>query len=349
VADEATEPARRSGQGRAIPDHDNDHDNKGSRRRPNALNKGEDVAPQSNQGGRQVKRISYLVAGALLGFAGAPAPASAQDFTAGKTPAQLFSTDCAECHRTPNGLAKGRDVKTLVGYLREHYTTKSDTAGALAAYVSGFAGRGPADVRNSAGGAPPAAAPGDRRNRRDGEGAAAADDARTAAKPPEDQPGRRRRTTNLSGDGEKRRVRNDGDAPRPPANIAAAPAPVRTLPEAEAAPRDATDPMSRLRLYLTSGLGVENTVAEAARSRPPKARKRRDGKDTDQPPPAAPAAAKTGTDAPPAVPGETPGAAATSGAAVAAPPEANAAPAAASGSAPAPPPPPAITAPRLGQ
>jgi hypothetical protein len=306
-----------------------------------------------------------LVVGALFALAGAPAPATAQDFTAGKTPAQLYATDCAECHRTPNGLAKGRDVKTLAGFLREHYTTKSDSAGALAAYVSGFTGRGPADLRNTAaGGGPPAAGPaerGDRRNQRDGEAAAGGEDARTAAKPPEDQPGRRRRTTNLSGDGEKRRVRNDGDAPRPPANIAAAPAPVRTVPEADGAPRDAADPMSRLRSYVTSGLGVENAVAEAAKTGPPKARKRRDGKDAEQAPPEAPATAKTGADAPPATPAATPGTAATSGAAVAAAPaEGNAAPpAAASGSAPAAmpaaatapttAPPPAITAPRLGQ
>jgi hypothetical protein len=91
-----------------------------------------------------VTRISILGLGALLAFAGTPAPG--QDFTAGKTPAQLFSSDCAECHRTPNGLAKNRDVKNLASFLREHYTTKSDTAGSLAAYVSGFAGSGPADA-----------------------------------------------------------------------------------------------------------------------------------------------------------------------------------------------------------
>jgi hypothetical protein len=306
-----------------------------------------------------VKRISYLVVGALVALASAPAPA--QDFTAGKTPAQLFSTDCAECHRTPNGLAKGRDVKALSGFLREHYTTKPDTAGALAAYVSGFVGRGPADVRNNAGGGPPVAAPGertgdrgDRRNRRDE--AAAGEDARTAAKPPEDQAGRRRRTTNLSGDGEKRRVHNDGDVPRPPANIATAPVPARTAaPSADSVPRDAADPMSRLRSYVTSGLGADTTAAEAAKTRPPKARKRRDGTDTaDQPPPEAPATAKAGADAPPAAPAAAPGApaatsgaAAPGGAAAAAPAEGNAAPAAAA--APTPAPPPAITAPRLGQ
>jgi hypothetical protein len=84
-----------------------------------------------------VNQISIFVLGSVMVFVSAPAPA--QDFTAGKTPAQLFSSDCAECHRTPNGLARNGDVRTLAGFLREHYTTKSETAGALAAYVSGFA------------------------------------------------------------------------------------------------------------------------------------------------------------------------------------------------------------------
>src|ERR1700674_1652617 len=84
-----------------------------------------------------------LGAAAVLVLAGGAAPA--QDFTAGKTPAQLFSSDCSECHRSPAGLAKNRDARTLAGFLRQHYTTKPDTAGALAAYVSGFAGSALAD------------------------------------------------------------------------------------------------------------------------------------------------------------------------------------------------------------
>src|SRR5215470_19198794 len=104
----------------------------------------------------------------------ASASALAQDFTAGKTPAQLFSSDCAECHHSPNGLARNRDVRALANFLREHYTTKSETAGALAVYVSGFAGGAPV-VRNrgssvaaptNTASEPPRV---DRRNRSDGE------------------------------------------------------------------------------------------------------------------------------------------------------------------------------------
>ena len=61
----------------------------------------------------------------------------AQDYSAGKTPAQLFATDCSACHKSPQGLAKGTDARALVGFLREHYTTKPESAGALAAYVAG--------------------------------------------------------------------------------------------------------------------------------------------------------------------------------------------------------------------
>ncbi|MGC2774663.1 MAG: hypothetical protein WA418_03395, partial [Bradyrhizobium sp.] len=49
--------------------------------------------------------------------------AGAQDFSVGKTPAQLFATDCAACHKTAQGLARGKDASSLASFLREHYTT----------------------------------------------------------------------------------------------------------------------------------------------------------------------------------------------------------------------------------
>jgi hypothetical protein len=63
----------------------------------------------------------------------------AQDFTAGKTPAQLFASDCSACHRSPDGLGKKYNAGSLTGFLRAHYTTKQETAGSLAKYVMGFA------------------------------------------------------------------------------------------------------------------------------------------------------------------------------------------------------------------
>jgi mono/diheme cytochrome c family protein len=122
--------------------------------------------------------------------------ADAQDFTAGKTPAQLFGTDCSACHHSPAGLAKGRDGRTLATFLREHYTTKSESAGALGAYVATFSGAFP----------PPEA----RRGRRDAE-AAGVEEGRPAGRGGEEAQPRRRRTVNQSGDGEKPRARENGE------------------------------------------------------------------------------------------------------------------------------------------
>lgn len=236
-----------------------------------------------------MKQISIFVLGLVTALASVSA--SAQDFTAGKTPAQLFSSDCAECHRSPNGLARNRDVRMLAGFLREHYTTKSDTAGALAAYVSGFAG-GAANGRNRGTGAvapfnasgerPPA----ERRRRSEGEVTATGEDSRanasfSTADPLEDLSGRRRRTSGLPGDGEKRRARGDGEAPRPPGTIATATAARSAAPARDGARREAADPISRLRAYLSSGLGSESAIAEAAKTgTAAKARKRRNNPDS---------------------------------------------------------------------
>src|SRR3984893_3819454 len=155
-----------------------------------------------------MKRISMLGLAAAVALARAAAPA--QDLTAGRTAAQLFSSDCSACHRSPAGLAKDRDARTLAGFLREHYTTKPDTAGALAAYVSGVAGSAPADPPSRPGaapGRPVAAAPGDgpaggggRRARRESDITAPTEDVRNAARPAAIQPAQRRRSTELSGD-----------------------------------------------------------------------------------------------------------------------------------------------------
>jgi len=71
-----------------------------------------------------------------------PSLALAQaDYSAGKTAPQLFASDCSACHRGPQGLANGRDAYTLTGFLREHYTTKVESAGLLANYLVGVGGR----------------------------------------------------------------------------------------------------------------------------------------------------------------------------------------------------------------
>lgn len=59
-------------------------------------------------------------------------PASAQsNLDAGKSPAQIFANTCNACHRNPREIKK-----TTPGFMREHYTTGTQEAAAMAAYLS---------------------------------------------------------------------------------------------------------------------------------------------------------------------------------------------------------------------
>ncbi|MGZ3410198.1 MAG: hypothetical protein ACXWKC_16530 [Xanthobacteraceae bacterium] len=91
----------------------------------------------------------------VVGLLALPGLAFAQrtDYSAGKTPAQLFSGDCSACHKTPRGLAKQRDPRALTSFLREHYTTKAESAGALAAYLLGNPVGPPAEAKKKPGAA----------------------------------------------------------------------------------------------------------------------------------------------------------------------------------------------------
>jgi hypothetical protein len=91
-------------------------------------------------------RLWKISVGVLTVLAGSCGLAAAQDFSAGKTAAQLFASDCSACHKSPAGLAKGQSAGALASFLREHYTTKPESASALAAYV---AGAGPGSARVS--------------------------------------------------------------------------------------------------------------------------------------------------------------------------------------------------------
>jgi hypothetical protein len=57
------------------------------------------------------------------------------DYSARKTPEQLFASDCSACHPSPQGLGRGRDARGLAGFLHEHYTTKAQYAAVLANYL----------------------------------------------------------------------------------------------------------------------------------------------------------------------------------------------------------------------
>lgn len=74
-----------------------------------------------------------------------PALAHAQtNIDQGKSSAEIFGNDCATCHKTTRGLANGQNSLTLSSFLREHYTVSREEASALAAYVLGAGGNGPA-------------------------------------------------------------------------------------------------------------------------------------------------------------------------------------------------------------
>lgn len=86
----------------------------------------------------------YFALGGLIGLValGAPAARAQTDLSAGMSPAQLFAANCAACHSSPRGLARGRDPARVAYFLRDHYTTRPGTAAALASYLAGS--RGPA-------------------------------------------------------------------------------------------------------------------------------------------------------------------------------------------------------------
>jgi hypothetical protein len=73
-----------------------------------------------------------------IGLLAALVPAMAQAQTnidQGKSASQLFGNSCAECHKAPHTLAKGKSAATVAEFLSQHYTTGRDQAAALAVYV----------------------------------------------------------------------------------------------------------------------------------------------------------------------------------------------------------------------
>lgn len=58
----------------------------------------------------------------------------------GKTPAQLYASDCATCHKSPQGLAAKGGLFGLENFLREHYTASRESAAAIASYLRAVGG-----------------------------------------------------------------------------------------------------------------------------------------------------------------------------------------------------------------
>jgi hypothetical protein len=74
-------------------------------------------------------------------------PVRAENLEAGKSPSQIFAGACSECHKGARGLIKTVTPGSLPGFLRQHYTTSSDMAGLLSAYLLS---NGAADARPGA-------------------------------------------------------------------------------------------------------------------------------------------------------------------------------------------------------
>jgi len=81
-----------------------------------------------------MSRRALSLAAAML-WISMSGPAAAQNLEAGKTPAQIFASTCAVCHKGPHGLLKSVSPGALPGFLRQHYTTSVSMAGAMSAYV----------------------------------------------------------------------------------------------------------------------------------------------------------------------------------------------------------------------
>jgi mono/diheme cytochrome c family protein len=80
-----------------------------------------------------VHALSFCVA---LGMFGMATVARAQEnLDRNQSGPKLFAASCVLCHKSARGLAKGRISFTLSYYLRSHYTSSSESASVLTAYL----------------------------------------------------------------------------------------------------------------------------------------------------------------------------------------------------------------------
>jgi hypothetical protein len=175
-----------------------------------------------------------------------PAMALAQtNIDQGKSPAEIFATDCATCHKSARGLANGRGSSGLASFLVEHYTASRDQAAALAAYVMGAGG---GEAAPAARGPKPGTTPD--RNRASAE--PAAPPTRTPGKPDQAPPAAGR-----SGPQPATASRNRRNEPAPtpptqqPAAVVAEPAP--SSPSAQESPAAVPGPSAAAPANADSG------------------------------------------------------------------------------------------------
>jgi hypothetical protein len=103
----------------------------------------------------KVLRCGIRPAIGMLALCLAGAAGAQESLDRGKSPAQLFASDCSPCHKSPQRLAKSGGLFGLDSFLREHYMTGRETAAAMSSYLramdSGPAGPGRASKRAAKG------------------------------------------------------------------------------------------------------------------------------------------------------------------------------------------------------
>lgn len=93
-----------------------------------------------------LSRALSLAAAAVIGCV-VGTPVWAQNLDAGKSPIQIFNGNCSACHKSSRGLLKTVPPQSLPGFLRQHYTTGSEMAQMLSAYLLGGGGGAAAEPR----------------------------------------------------------------------------------------------------------------------------------------------------------------------------------------------------------
>ena len=192
-----------------------------------------------------------LIRAAALAIVGLAGSAAAQDYDAGKNGPQLFASDCNACHKGPAGLAKGRDRGALTSFLKEHYTSKQESAALLAAYLLGA---GPGDARQDKADAGPGGPKSKRKADREGEPKA---DQKADAKvdqKPEPKPRAEPAAPRSDDQDEEAAKRRTAEAPKGPAETILSK--LHYYGSARGEPKDtvrSSNPQARLQSYATSG------------------------------------------------------------------------------------------------
>ena len=77
------------------------------------------------------------VALGLLALAVASSAGAQGNLDQGKSAAELYTSACATCHKSPQNVSKTKWLFGLESFLRQHYTSSFESAAILAAYLKG--------------------------------------------------------------------------------------------------------------------------------------------------------------------------------------------------------------------